>query len=209
MRPVTLPAGLSLATSADGLAALHRPDCAAVVWSRAPEAGVLDWLAGLDPAQLPRMRMILRPDTAMAAATEAVHAAGTPDDPRRARLITDIAALATRFATLMAAPWLRLRLEVVTTNACRKFHRDAVTARLVCTYRGTGTQCATGAEGAGLYTVPTGAPVLLRGSLWPVTPDPGLLHRSPPIEGSGETRLLLVLDPIPDPEDEPDPIYTP
>ncbi|HMB12384.1 MAG TPA: DUF1826 domain-containing protein, partial [Roseovarius sp.] len=32
-------------------------------------------------------------------------------------------------------------------------------------------------------------------------PPSGLLHRSPPIEGSGETRLLLVLDPVDDPEE--------
>jgi len=30
----------------------------------------------------------------------------------------------------------------------------------------------------------------------------GLLHRSPPIEGTGETRLVLVLDPVIDPEEE-------
>lgn len=33
-------------------------------------------------------------------------------------------------------------------------------------------------------------------------PASGLLHRSPPIEGAGETRLVLVLDPIHDPEIE-------
>jgi len=41
----------------------------------------------------------------------------------------------------------------------------------------------------------------MRGTLWPAKPATGLLHRSPPIEGSGETRLLLVLDPIYDPDD--------
>ncbi|ESQ13779.1 MAG: hypothetical protein N838_33160, partial [Thiohalocapsa sp. PB-PSB1] len=51
-------------------------------------------------------------------------------------------------------------------------------------------------------TVPTGAPILLRGTLWPEQPKSGLLHRSPPIEGSGETRLLLVLDPMDGPEDD-------
>jgi hypothetical protein len=50
--------------------------------------------------------------------------------------------------------------------------------------------------------VPTGAPILLRGTLWPEQPKSGLLHRSPPIEGSGETRLLLVLDPMDGPEDD-------
>jgi len=41
-----------------------------------------------------------------------------------------------------------------------------------------------------------GAPVLLRGSLWPPKTETGLLHRSLPIEETGETRLVLVLDPI-------------
>ena len=46
--------------------------------------------------------------------------------------------------------------------------------------------------------------MILRGTNWPSAAKPGLLHRSPPIEGTGETRLVLVLDPIADIEaDEP------
>ena len=114
-------------------------------------------------------------------------------------MIDDAAALASVFADLFQAPYLRVCLNVVTTNACRKFHIDAVTARLVCTYRGTGTQfgiSTDGAEPARVFTVPTGAPIVLRGTLWPEHPKSGLLHRSPPIEGSGETRLVLVLDSV-------------
>ncbi|EEE38158.1 hypothetical protein RKLH11_1999 [Rhodobacteraceae bacterium KLH11] len=105
----------------------------------------------------------------------------------------------------MSATFLRLRLDVVTTNACRRFHIDAITARLVCTYRGTGTQYGVSTDGADpqrVFTVQTGSPILLRGTLWPAEPPSGLLHRSPPIEGTGETRLVLVLDPVTDPEDE-------
>jgi hypothetical protein len=119
--------------------------------------------------------------------------------------VDDIAALAEIFAGLMRARWLRLRLDVVTTNACRRFHIDAVTARLVCTYRGTGTQygiSTDGAEPRRIFTVPTGSPIVLRGTLWPEHPRSGLLHRSPPIEGTGETRALLVLDPVDDPGEE-------
>ncbi|MEM6422079.1 MAG: DUF1826 domain-containing protein, partial [Pseudomonadota bacterium] len=43
---------------------------------------------------------------------------------------------------------------------------------------------------------PTGMPILLRGKLWPESPASGIVHRSPPIEGTGATRLVLVLDPI-------------
>lgn len=99
----------------------------------------------------------------------------------------------------MEVAYLRFRLDIISTNACRKFHVDAIRARLICTYRGTGTQLGharPGTEPGQVMTVATGAPLLLRGSLWPADPAAGLLHRSPPIEGSGETRLVLVLDPV-------------
>lgn len=139
------------------------------------------------------------------AAFQVCKASGTPASAERDRLVDDIAALAGVFAGLVRARWLRLRLDVVTTNACRRFHVDAVTARLVCTYRGTGTQYGVstgGAEPRRVFTVPTGAPIILRGTSWPEQPRSGLRHRSPPIEGTGETRAVLVLDPVDDPEDE-------
>jgi hypothetical protein len=128
-----------------------------------------------------------------------VFSSGLADGDARKMLVEDIVALADMFSGIMNAPYLRLRLDVIETNACRKFHMDAVTARLVCTYRGTGTQYGT-ADGdqdpRHIVTVPTGAPILLRGSNWPVTTNGDLRHRSPPIEGTGETRLVFVVDPI-------------
>ncbi|MGR3503505.1 DUF1826 domain-containing protein [Pseudaestuariivita sp.] len=162
-------------------------------------ADVLGWLDALAPEHLPHGRMVASVAGIARAAEALCDAARMPAMPERAWLIGDIASLAERFADMMEARQLRLRLEAVTTNACRKFHRDAITARLVCTYRGTGTQYGTahaGGDPQEILTVPTGAPILMRGSLWRPEPDAGLLHRSPPIEGSGETRLLLVLDPL-------------
>lgn len=199
------PLGVSLTDNAEGLSALHRPGCAAAIWQRRPLASFQNWIDGLDPAFLPRARLILRPEAGHDTVRQICDAAGTPECAERSRLIDDIAALADIFTGVMQARWLRLRLDVVTTNACRKFHIDAVTARLVCTYRGSGTQYGTGQKGGDpqrIFSVPPSAPILLRGTLWPEQPASGLLHRSPPIEGSGETRLVLVLDPISDPEDE-------
>jgi len=107
----------------------------------------------------------------------------------------------------MSTTYLRLRLDVITGDACRRFHVDTLTARLICTYRGTGTQYGVSPDGEApkqVSTVSTGTPIILRGKLWPEQPASGLLHRSPPIEGSGETRFLLVLDPVSDPEAERD-----
>lgn len=197
--------GAGVADTPEGLSAIHRPGCAAAIWRRQPLPGFQPWIDTLGPDVLPTARVILRPDTVREAAAEICDASGTPAGPQRDRLVDDIAALADIFAGLMRARWLRLRLDVVTTNACRRFHLDAVTARLVCTYRGTGTQYGISTDGGApqrIFTVPTGAPFVLRGTLWPERPRSGLLHRSPPIEGTGQTRLVLVLDPIDDPEDE-------
>ena len=97
--------------------------------------------------------------------------------------------------------YLRLHLDVIEANARRTFHIDAVTARLICTYRGGATQCDNGVMGAkpnDIRDVSTSSPMILRGTSWRSAVTPGLLHRSPPIEGTGQTKLVLVLDPIVD-----------
>ena len=199
--------GVGVAETPEGLSAIHRPGCAAAIWRRQPMPSFQAWIDGLEPDRLPRARMILRPETVREAVAETCAQAGTPEGAERDRLVDDTAALAAIFAELLRVPYLRLRYDVVTTNACRLFHIDRVTARLVCTYRGTGTQygvSTAGAEPRRIFTVPTGAPILLRGTLWPERPRSGLLHRSPPIEGTGETRLVLVLDPLVHLEDAPE-----
>ncbi|MFQ6549637.1 DUF1826 domain-containing protein [Aestuariibius sp. 2305UL40-4] len=191
--------GVTVTDAPKGLSAICNPGCAAAIWRRQAMPGFQRWIDALDPGQLPDGRVILQPDAVRQTVLQLCQLSGLPDAPERDRLIADIAALADIFAGLMDARYLQLRLTAVATNACRRFHVDAVTARLVCTYRGTGTQYGPSTDGADpqqVATVPTGAPILLRGTLWPGEPPSGLLHRSPPIEGTGETRLVLVLDPV-------------
>lgn len=194
--------GVGLANDPSALNVFLRPGCAAAIWQRQTPPDVQAWITALDPALLPKGRVVLPTAHVARVVQQLCDMSGLPDGPERDWLQADIALLADTFADLMTTPYLRLRLDVVKTNACRKFHIDAVTARLVCTYRGIGTQYGISTDGHDpkrVFTVQTGAPILLRGTLWPDQPASGLLHRSPPIEGSGETRLLLVLDPIHDP----------
>lgn len=196
--------GVGLTQAPENLSVFTKPECAAAIWQRDTPSAFQDWIDGLDPDCLPSTRLVLRPQNVRSALLEICEAAGMVNTPHRQHLINDISALTHRFRDLMDAPYVRLRLDRVTTNACRRFHVDAITARLVCTYRGTGTQYGTGLDGAEpsrIFTVPTGCPILLRGTLWPEEPRTGLLHRSPPIEGTGETRLVLVLDPVFDAEE--------
>ncbi|NVK23276.1 MAG: DUF1826 domain-containing protein [Kangiellaceae bacterium] len=200
----------SVVSTPKGLLDIHEPACAAAIWQRNPLPRFQNWIEALPPEKLPKARLILRPDAVCDALLNVAERCGTTECPERDMLIEDASALAAIFANVMQAEYLRLRLDVVDTNACRKFHIDAVKARLVCTYRGTGTQYGlseNGQDPAEIVTVPTGAPIVLRGTRWPETPLSSLLHRSPPIAGTGETRLLLVLDPVEDLAEEAEGAY--
>jgi len=180
------------------------PACPAAIWHRQAVPAFQGWLDALAPELLPNSRVVVHRSQVRPAVAEICELAKTPAGAARAHLIEDIVTLSETFAELMRTDYLRLRLDAVKTNACRKFHVDAITARLVCTYRGIGTQYGISADGGDperIFTVATGAPILLRGTLAREQPAAGLRHRSPPIEGSGTTRLVLVLDPVADPED--------
>ena len=191
--------GVGVARTIQDMAVIRDPGCAVALCQRQPDRNVLEWLERLDSGSLPKARVILPPDRISEALEQICDISKTPDCEERKRLIDDVTKLAKVFADLMKTAHLRLRFDVVTTNSCKKFHIDRITARLLCTYRGTGTQygfSVDGAEPDHILTVPTGSPIALRGSLWPETPKSGILHRSPPIEGTGEYRSVLVLDPI-------------
>ncbi|MFZ6762893.1 DUF1826 domain-containing protein [Pseudoroseomonas sp. WGS1072] len=121
-------------------------------------------------------------------------------------LLPDIHGLALLFAGLTDRTWLRLRLEVVGDAACRRFHADAVSLRLLCTYRGPATEWLPLPGGAAATRalpepppVParrlgTGAVALLKGEAHPGQAGMGCIHRSPPCPPGGPARLLLCLD---------------
>lgn len=197
--PQVVPVGVRVAETSEDLNLITKPGCAAAIWRRQAKSGFQSWIDSVSPAKLPVARQVIDTGTVRQAVGQACITAETPACHERDHLIEDIAALAEMFAGLMRAPFLHLRLEQVTTNACRKFHIDRLSARLICTYRGTGTQygiSAGGSEPRRVFTVATGCPIVLRGTLWPENPASGLLHRSPPIQATGETRLVLVLDPV-------------
>jgi uncharacterized protein DUF1826 len=128
---------------------------------------------------------------------EAGHRKGSP----REALHSDIVVLANGFAKIMKADLVEIRLEHVITNACKKFHADYVTARLITTYRGQGTQWLEGDDAANcncgepheIQQMAAGDVALFKGRL--CSSQAPAIHRSPPIEGTGEERLVLVINP--------------
>jgi len=109
-------------------------------------------------------------------------------------LKNEILAHARQLAGLTNASAVRIRLEIVETDACRKFHTDYVTARLLTTLWGQGTQWIEAAQPTSINQLSAGDVGIFKGRLW--AEEPAVLHRSPPLEGTGEARLLLVVDPF-------------
>ena len=189
------------------LSEIHEPGCAAAIWQRQPLPTFQSRIDAIAPGQLPKARLILRAEAVHDALFHRCQSAGMPESPERAILVDDIAALADIFASVMGAEYLRVRLDVIQANESKKFVCDAFTARLICTYRGTGTQYGLSFESSDqdqFFTVPTCAPIVLRGSDWPVHPPVGLRHRSPPIKVADKARFVLVLDPVPDLQGTPE-----
>lgn len=108
----------------------------------------------------------------------------------------DIRGLGQRFAWLMGVDSIRIRLDAITSNACKKIHADFTDLRLITTYMGPGSEYVPfglPSEEAHLQSIPTGHIGLFKGRQFGADHAP-CFHRSPRIEGSGEVRLVLVID---------------
>ncbi|MFV0332985.1 MAG: DUF1826 domain-containing protein [Tropicimonas sp.] len=180
------------------LHSIAAPGVATTIWQRDPAPGVTRWINALAPENLPRLRSTVTVGAVETCVHAACDMAGTPPGRFRDMLASDIAALGLIMTEVMGTPLLQLRLDVVSTNACRRFHLDQMTARMLCTYRGAGTQFAQPGQEHSPVSMMAGSVALLRGARWPGGEETTLLHRSPPIEGTGETRLLAVIDPASD-----------
>jgi hypothetical protein len=123
----------------------------------------------------------------------------------------DLGRLAELFFGISERRDVALRLETTEVDGCRRFHVDRTHLRLLCTYRGPGTEWLTdaqvdrvaqinGASNDGIIRF--GEPSrfepfwvgVMKGDAYPGNAGHGLVHRSPPIAGSGQTRVLFCLD---------------
>jgi Protein of unknown function (DUF1826) len=106
----------------------------------------------------------------------------------------DIGVLARLFATVTGIREVRLRLDHVADDACRRPHVDAVRLRLLCTYAGAGTEWRD--ESGQIHRMPMMHVGLFKGSAFPDA-APRILHRSPPVAHlppHRRSRLLLCID---------------
>lgn len=120
-----------------------------------------------------------------------------------ALLHDDLLELCRRYAKASQSRAVKIRLETVRDDGCRRFHLDNVAMRLVVTYRGPGTQWVppafaraarsqqTAFEGP-LNRIKTGDVALFRGKKSDAADL--IYHRSPPLAQGAPARLVAVID---------------
>ena len=182
----------------DILAAIRAEDCNLALWHRAPLADFTPLTTGT-PADL---RFESTPAAVGDALLAALAESGFAAPALHPVLAADVAAIAQLYCAALDLARFELRLEVVRTDSCRKFHADYVTARLITTYAGEGTdwldeadaaRVAAGQEPRRINRMNAFDVGLFKGKLATDTPA---IHRSPPIAATGGARLLLVLNPV-------------
>lgn len=172
-------------------------------WRRAPDADIVHWL----DAHADRLGSGLRQ---MLPAGRPPELGALPAGAGRDALAEDLMRLGGMLGELLDAPKIGLRLEVLQRAMCPRLHVDRVGIRMLCTYRGPGTEWVEahrlerGLPGAGpaseacavpepaIESIPPFAVALLKGSLWQDEGGRGLVHRSPQVRCP--PRVLLALD---------------
>lgn len=203
----------AMADEASVLAAIYREQINIAIWQRQLDTGiagaVTDLLASVPDER--RWQATVSPGSSKAW----LHT-HLPRFSGKTLLLKDIVLLVDMFSCLFDLNNVGLRLAILESAMCPRFHTDRTLCRLVTTYAGPGTQwCAqceddrTQQAGAGaecgdglsgmdpheqsIHQVNVGEVALLKGESWEGNEGRGLVHRSPQIE-HGSRRLLLTLD---------------
>ena len=190
---------------AEILSEITWPGIAACIWERRLPEAMEDWLDGALVCGIPEVRCELPVHLVEAELLEACERVGLVASAGRDLFCQDVSGLALQMAQLLGCERVLLRVEIARDAQCPKFHLDHVPARLLCTYRGPGTEYVVEDkvdEPSRYRHMKQGAVGLFHGALWgthvkgeqPVRP--ALLHRSPALSEADSKRLLLVLDPL-------------
>lgn len=193
--------GIARGQSISVLRRVSDPAVALALWERKLSRTFALWLDTLTPDRLPHGRVLAGTAEVYAALAAILDRSRTPDHPMARLLLADATMLSRRFAAIAASNTVDIRLETVRHDACWKFHVDDVKFRLLTTYRGPGTQTVSPAHAGDAlarqrdYTgpldeIPPCNVALFKGA----RSGAGVVHRSPPITGSGIVRLVLCVN---------------
>lgn len=180
------------------------------LWQRPSQLAIEAELATLHAASLPDVRCRTTPASFDDDLREILAHQGL-DPAAFQHWRADMAHLAERYFRVSDGRPVTLRLVTTDEDDCRRFHVDRTHLRLLCTYRGPGTEWlpedqvdraaqASGADNKDI--IRCGEPArfesfwvgIMKGDAYPGNAGHGLVHRSPTIAGTGQIRVLFCLD---------------
>ena len=187
----------------DGLNALNDCGTELVLWQRNLRQDLLDWIEQLAFPELPYLQVLVRPSDVRNALEPLLEQCGLYDSHLRELLVGDISDLTYMFSEITESERVDLRLERIDHDACWRFHKDVVEARLVTTYLGPATEWVDPAFSeeaineqknfrGPVKQFNVGDVAIFKGKS--ANHGSGIVHRSPPIKGTGNKRLFLCLN---------------
>ena len=196
---------------------VHRDDIGICIWERPQNTDITGWCHHiLSCCSVDFDGVVSVAPTTLSNAVAKI-LAPFPSIYAQSAVSQDLEFLLGMFAQITAARSVRVRFGVVRSDECRKFHVDAVKVRLFCTYIGPGTEwipdedlvweklgqndCCVDDYNAAILK-PGGcvqrlapfAVALAKGACWPGSSRGGVIHRSPPLEHLGLSRVRLILE---------------
>jgi len=187
----------------DLLERIWDPAVELVIWDRILPATLGQWLDSLPVHQMPHGRVLVSTAHVSSAVATLLDAAAMPGGAMRDAFLDDVVVLTELFMRALETDVVDIRLETIDHDACWKFHRDHVPARLLTTYRGPGTEWVHPRDSHNALTdQKTYQGPMERFSRYAVglfkgnqaVDGEGIVHRSPPIKETGVSRLFLCLN---------------
>ena len=180
------------------------------LWQRPSQPAIAQELLSLQTSALPDVRCSTSPDSFDQDVSTLLQQQGL--DPLAFKnWCIDLRRVADLYFSVSKNRDVTLRLVTTDEDDCPRFHVDQTQLRLLCTYRGPGTEWLND-EQVDRAAQSTGAPNdeiirhgepnefepfwvgIMKGNAYPGNSGRGLVHRSPQISGSGKTRVLFCLD---------------
>ena len=185
------------------LAAIKETDTELVIYRRTLASGLNHWIQELSPSVLPHLRIFVAPEDVRSALNTMLDECGIPKNSMRKLLISDITELAFAFSQITESKRVDLHLEHIKNDACWRFHIDYVEFRLLTTYLGATTEWVQPAYAkqainqqktfsGPLEHLDIDDVAIFKGK--GAAHAHGIVHHSPPLAGTGESRLLVCIN---------------
>lgn len=185
-----------------------RPEVNLALWQRPALRDIVREVSGADVLQLADVRQSTSIDSFDADVASLLGRQGLDPDAYGG-LRADLKHLAELFFTIGKINNAQFRLVGTDRDDCKRFHVDRKRLRMLCTYRGPGTEWLTDAQvdrvaqtrcAPNSAMIRYGSPMkfqyfwvgIMKGD--PDNHGHGLVHRSPPIEAAGDCRVLFCMD---------------